>query len=298
MILGLVLALQAVASPPDGGAPAPPPSSATFDTTVTTGPSTQLRLQASAGRVTIRVWERNAVRVVATPIPGTVVRVDATQNLVHVSGSAGGRIDEAEYALTVPRRMPLTLGSGDLVIDLAGSEADVVAKNYSGRITVSRAKGALTLRSAFGEIAVERSEGRLAAEALNAPLRVTDFTGDVQAEGSANHIYLTRVDGKTVNASTVSGVIWFSGPLHADGHYTFATHSGSVFLTLVEPVNATFHVSTVSGGFASAFPATREEGPRRGRFTARIGNGAASVDVETFNGGIVLRRPDPSAKGP
>lgn len=36
----------------------------------------------------------------------------------------------------------------------------------------------------------------------------------------------------------------------------------------------------------------------RGRFTARIGNGAASVDVETFNGGIVLRRPDPTAKGP
>jgi DUF4097 and DUF4098 domain-containing protein YvlB len=194
--------------------------------------------------------------------------------------------------------MTLTLGTGDLAIDLSGSEANVVAKNYSGRISVNRVKGSLTLASAFGEIAVEQSEGRISAQALNAPLRITDFVGEVQAEGSANHIYLTRVDSRMLNASTVGGVIWFSGPLHANGRYSLSTHSGSVFLTLPEPVHATLHLNTVSGGFASAYPFTREEGTRRGRFTVKIGDGAANVDVETFNGGIVVRRADSTTKDP
>jgi hypothetical protein len=89
----------------------------------------------------------------------------------------------------------------------------------------------------------------------------------------------------------VAGVIWFSGPLHGDGRYGFHTHSGSVFLTVPEPVHATLHVSTVSGAFSSPLPMTRENGPRRGRFTVMFGNGAASVDVSTFNGGIVVRPP-------
>ena len=70
------------------------------------------------------------------------------------------------------------------------------------------------------------------------------------------------------------------------------THSGSVFLTVPGPVDATLHVSTVSGAFATPFPMTRENGPRRGRFTVTFGDGAASVDVATFNGGIVVRPPD------
>jgi len=259
-----------------------------LDTTITTT-AKQLRVDASAGRLTVRVWDQNAVHIIVHPQPNTRARIEASPTLVSVSGSAGGRIDEAEYQVTVPRRMAVTIGGGDMAIDIAGCEADVTARNYSGKLTVAGVKGSIVLKSVLGEIAVQESTGSVAAQTQQAAIRLTDVTGSVNVEGTWNHIYLTRVNAKALTASTIAGVIWFSGPLHVDGRYSLSTHDGSVFFTLPQPVDATFHVSTVSGAFTTTLPSTREDGPRRGRFTVRVGKGSANVDVETFNGGVVVR---------
>jgi len=274
------------------------PAENPIDTTVAVSPSAQFRLDATAGRVSIRVWDRNAVHVVARPINGTTVRVDAGASVVRVFGVAGRRIDDAEYEITVPRRMPVTVGTGDLTADIEGCEGGVVAKNYSGRISVAKTKGPVSVKSVLGEVVVQEAAGRVSAQSQFAPIRLTDVTGDVDAEGTAHHIYLTRVDAKTLAASTVTGVISFSGPLHNDGRYSLSTHSGSIMMTVQEPVNATVHVSTVSGAFSSSLAMTREEGSRRGSFTVKFGNGAASVDVETFDGGIIVRPAEPITKAP
>jgi hypothetical protein len=271
---------------------------ATIDTTFAVSSSAELRLDASAGSVSVRVWDRSAVRVVARPAGGTTVRITSATNLVSVLGVADRRIDDAVYEITVPRHMPVTVGTGDLGVDIEGCEGGVVAKNYSGRITVGKTKGPVTVKSALGEVVVHDAAGRVSVQSQYAPIKLTDVNGDVEVEGSANHLYLTRVDAGTLSASTVNGGIWFSGPLHGDGRYSLSTHSGSVFLTVPPPVNATVHVSTVSGAFASPLPMTRQEGSRRGSFTVIFGNGAASLDVETFNGGIVVQPLDAAAKAP
>ncbi len=275
-----------------------PLASGPIDTTIAVSASAQFRLDASAGKVSVRVWDRNAVRIVARPLNGTTVRVEGGANFVNVLGVAGSRIDDAEYQVTVPRRMPVTVGTGDLAVDVEGCEGGVVARNYSGRIAIGKTKGPLTVKSVLGEVVIQDASGRVSAQSQFAPVRLTDVNGDIDVEGSASHLYLTRVDAKTLSASTVSGVIWFSGPFHNDGRYSFSTHSGSVFMTVPEPVNATVHVSTVSGAFSSSLAMTREEGARRGSFTVRFGNGAANVDAETFNGGIVVRPPETAPKAP
>jgi hypothetical protein len=277
---------------------APGPSSdwvvaAPVDTIISVSESARFRLDASAGRVSIRVWDRSAVRVLATATTGTTVRIEAGQNLVSVTGSAGGGVDEAEYEISLPRRMAVAIEGGDLTIDIKDCEGEVNAKNHSGSISLQGTRGRLTLKSVLGEVSVRQTRGSVSVQSQYAPIRLMDVTGDVEVEGSAGHIVLERVDTRSLSASTVAGVIRFSGPLHGDGHYSLSTHSGSVFLTVPMPVHATVHVSTVSGAFASPIPMTREEGPRRGRFTITFGNGAASVDVDTFNGGIVVQSAGP-----
>jgi DUF4097 and DUF4098 domain-containing protein YvlB len=285
----VLLSLVTTAAPAPSQAIA---ASAPVDTTISVASTAQFRLDASAGRVSIRVWDRSAVRIVATPVAGTTLRIESTQGLLTVAGSARGGIDEAEYEITVPRRMAITVGNGDLAIDIADCEADVTARNYSSSISTHGTKGRLTVKSVLGEVVVRDATGRVSVQTQYAPVRLTDVTGDVEVESSMSHIYLTRVDARNLSASTVAGGIWFSGPFHRDGHYTLGTHSGSVFMTVPEPVHATVHVSTVSGAFASPLPMTREDGPRRGRFTVTFGEGSASVDVATFNGGIVVQPPD------
>jgi len=265
---------------------------ASIDTTIAVGASTKFRLETSAGKISIRVWDRSAVRVVATARAGTAVHVDATTSLVNVWSTAGGRIDEADFTVTIPRKMAVSLGSGDVAIDVSGSEGEIIAKNYSGNISVDGGRGSISLKSTLGEIDVRGAKGRVDAQSMHAAVRLTDVVGDVGVESSSYHLYLTRVDAHTLTASTVGGVIWFTGPLHDDGHYAFTSHAGSIILSLAEPVNATVSVSTVSGGFSSAFPSVRQEGGRRGRFSIKIGTGAAIVDVETFGGGIILKRVD------
>ena len=94
-------------------------ASARVDTTISVASTAQFRLDASAGRVSIGVWDRSAVRIVAIPLAGTSVRIESTPNLLSVAGSADGSIDEAEYEITVPRRMAVTVGNGDLAIEIA-----------------------------------------------------------------------------------------------------------------------------------------------------------------------------------
>lgn len=260
-----------------------------IDTTFAVAPNARLQVEASAGRITVRTWDRGAVRVDAMPRSGTTVSIDASDALVSVRGNARGGIDEAQYALTVPRGMALALGSGDVAIEVSGTEGDVIARNHSGAIIVSGARGSLSLKSVLGEISIRQFAGSVNAQSTHAPVRLTDVTGGVTVESSSQHLYLTRVISHALSASTIGGAVWFSGPLFDDGRYSFVSHSGSLFLTLSEPVNATVNVSTMSGGFTSAFPGVRREGTRRGRFSVRIGTGAAAVDLETFSGGVVLK---------
>jgi DUF4097 and DUF4098 domain-containing protein YvlB len=280
MLVGLLAA--AISAGLQAGAP--------VDTTVAVTAATKLRIESSAGRITVKTWDQNAVHVVATPRPGTTISIEGTAALLDVRSSGHGRIDEAEFVMTVPRKMSMTLGSGDLAIDVTGSEGDITAKNYSGAITVNGGQGVVSLKSVMGEVSLRNARGRISVQSMNAAVKLTDVSGDVDASSSTYHVYLTHVDSHALTASSVGGVIWFSGPLYDDGHYSFTTHAGSVFLTLKDPVNASFDVSTVTGAFASAFEGVRTQGARRGRFSVKVGSGAAIVDVESFSGGIVVRR--------
>lgn len=265
----------------------------TLDTMLSVQSGTRLRVEATAGRIEVRTWERNSVQVIAAHATTVDVHISATDAVVNVWGSAsGGRFDDVSYTITVPRWMGMTLGSGDVEIAVTGTQGEVIARNYSGKITVVGGRGIVSVKSTLGEVSVSGAEGRISAQSTHAPVHIVEARGDVNAESSSSHLYLSKIDSRNVSASTVGGVIWFNGRFYDDGHYTFIAHDGSVFLSVTDPVNATLAISTVQGGFSSAFPVERRAGMRRGQFTVKVGTGAASVEVQTFNGGIVLKKPD------
>lgn len=288
MIAMLVIALHAAMAQPSKLSLVHDASA--VDTSITVSSVTRLRIDAAAGRITVRTWNQNVVRLVVTARPGTKVDIESTSSLLSVHGNTiRGGVDDADYDVTVPRQMGITLNGGDVAIDVSGTEGEVIARNYSGLISLAGGKGVISLKSTLGEIQVKNANGRIGAQSVNAAIRLTDVVGDIDVETSSSHVYLTRANSHNLTASTVGGVISFSGPLHSDGHYTLTTHSGSITLAVPEPVNATLSVSTVSGAFSSSLPRVRQEGTRRGRFSLRFGGGSATVDLQTFNGAIVLK---------
>lgn len=281
-LVGRVLCLAALAAPA---------AAQGTDTTIAVAPGTRLRLDLDAGKIEVRVWARSAVRIRGAHEASTAIRGSIAAGLLSVSVTGRG-VAECECTLTVPQGMALTLGGGDTEISVAGTQAEVVARNYSGKITIDGGRETISAQSTLGEVTISNARGRVSAKSLHAPIRISDVEGDVEAEGSSSHVFLSGISSHSVSASTVGGVLNFAGRFFDDGHYTFATHMGSIFLTLREPVNARVNVSTVRGAFASALPHTRQEGQRRGRFTVVFGTGTATVEAQTFAGGIVVRVPE------
>jgi hypothetical protein len=261
------------------------------DTTISVSPGTRLRMDLDAGKIEVRVWNRSAVQIRGSHETSTAIRTTIVSGLLSVSVTGRG-VAECDCTLTVPHGMALTLGGGDTEISVAGSQSEVMARNYSGRITIVGGRDQISAESTLGEVTISNVHGRVSAKSLHAPIRISDVDGDVEAEGSSNHIDLSDIRSHSVSASTVGGVLHFAGRFFDDGHYTFATHMGSIFLTVPEPVNARVNVSTVRGAFSSGLTYTRQEGQRRGRFTVVFGTGTATVEAQTFTGGIVVRAPD------
>ena len=266
------------------------------DTTVAVANGARLRVEIPAGRIDVRVWDRNAVQVHATHDAATAVRIESSAALFTIGLSRSRGIAESECTITVPRWMAMTLGGGDVEIIVAGSAAEVVARNYSGKLVIQGGREKVVGESTLGEVTIAGVRGRVSAKSLHAPIRVSDVEGDVEVEGSSSHIYLSGIVSRNVTASTVGGVIWFNGPFRDDGHYSFTTHMGSIIMTVDQPVNAKVAVSTVSGAFSSPLPHTRQEGSRRGRFSVTFGTATANVEVQSFAGGIVIKAPEPKSK--
>jgi DUF4097 and DUF4098 domain-containing protein YvlB len=261
------------------------------DTTIEVRPDTRLEVRASAGSIDVKTWDRAAVRIVAKPSRGSVVRAALEGAVLTVSApSPEGRIDLVDYEITVPRRMDLNLGWGDVDITVHDAEGSVEARNAAGKITIDGGRGTIAAQSIDGPIVIRHARGRVTARSANAPVTVEDAVGDVDAQSTSSHVTLTGVESHNLRAASVGGVVRFSGPLFPDGHYDLSSHSGSIWVKSPPPLNATVSVATVSGAFSSAFPHQVVERRRRGIFTARFGKGSAQVSLESFNGGIVIEQ--------
>jgi len=265
-----------------------------LDTTIVVKPDTRLEVSAAAGSIGIRTWDRAAVRVVARPSRGGEPEATLDSAVLRVSAhSPGGRIDLVDYEITVPRRMALKLGWGDVDITVQQTEGPVEVRTSAGKIMIDGGRGTISVETIDGVIAIRHAQGRITARSSNGAVAIDSSSGDVDALSTTSHVTLTAIETHNLRATSVAGVVRFSGPLFPDGRYDLSSHSGSIWVKAPAPINATVSVATVSGAFSSALPYDVVERRRRGIFTARFGDGRAQLSLESFNGGIVLERTSP-----
>ena len=251
----------------------------------------RLNVDLAAGSITVRAWDRQEVRIIAERTSDVTVVTGTTPGALNVTSHVRGRrTGVVHYRITVPRALPLTLGRGDVDVDVAGTEGEILATVRDGAITIDGGRGLVEARTSHGAISIVHARGRVSACTLNSDIRVADSAGDIQVEGSDGDLMLARLDADRVNASTVDGLISYEGPLRPGGHYTFATHDSGVRLSIPANSGATITMATVSGSTASDFPfASRKElAPKK--FSFVVGDGTAQVSLFSFEGLVEVRR--------
>jgi len=263
-----------------------------IDTTVAAERGQRLQVNAYGGDVTVRSWNRNAVRVEATASGRNRVEVSSSSTAVSVrTHGRQGPPTEVGLRISVPVWMALTLSGVHTDATIVGTRAPISVETVEGEVNVTGGVGLISLRSVQGSVSLQGARGRISVNSVNEDVQVTNSTGEIMAETVNGEIALEGVDAATVDASTVNGDISYAGPIRNGGRYSLSTHNGDITLTVAEGSSANVAVSTFNGEFESEFPVPLS-GTRKGKgFNFTLGSGSAQVTLESFQGTIQLVRP-------
>lgn len=275
-----------------GALPQPVTLAQVADTIITVDRGVRLEVDNFRGEVIVRSWDRDAVRVRAELSGRQEVEVVRTASAVRVRPrTLRGGPEEADFEIDVPSWMNVRVEGMQVDVSVRGSEGEVSVETVGGDITVQGGRGLINLRSIQGEIMLQNAAGQVEVASVNEDITVANTSGEIHVETTNGDVVLRRVRSTTARASTVNGDISYDGTISDGGRYVFSTHNGDVVVAVPQSAGATVSVSTYHGEFSSDFPVRLTGTTRDRRFTFTIGAGNASLELESFNGEILLRRP-------
>jgi hypothetical protein len=290
-IFGMALAMALAASAPAQERAARAPQT---DQTVPVSRGTRLTIDNHAGEVVVRAWDRDALRVQARHAARARVGVRTSPAGVHVSASAQqGPPGSVDYEITAPAWMPVKIEGRFIYVMVEGAQSEVSVETVRGDVLLKGGSGSISVKTIQGEIVVEGGRGKINLSSVNEGIKVTGAAGEITAETTNGSISLARIESASVTVATVNGDVAYDGTLADAGRYSFSTHNGDITVTVPETANATFNVRTYNGEFGASLPLKGPDpsGLRRGRrATYTLGAGSADVELESFGGGIRLRR--------
>jgi hypothetical protein len=265
------------------------------DQTVTVTRGTRLLIDNFAGDVVLRAWDRDSVRVQARHASRAKVILKTVATGLRISSSAEhGPPGSIDYEINAPAWMPVKVDGQFNFVTIEGTQAEVSIETNRGDIVVKGGNG-VTAKSVEGDVTVDGAKGKINVSSINQGITISASSGEIYAETVNGPIALSRIDAATVEASTINGNITYEGSAVNSGRYRLTSHNGTITVAVPESANATFAVRTYTGGFNSNLPVKSDVDPREVRKGRRVlftlGSGSAEFELESFSGGIRLRKP-------
>lgn len=226
-------------------------------------------------RATVRAsyTERTSAYSVSTDFivrapAGTRIVINSLRADVHVTGIKG--------------ELKVTTASGDVVLTDVGSVQE--AKTASGDVVI---KGST-------------SDGELDAGTLNGDVTLTDIKARRISANTLNGSIVAReVTCDSASLSTIAGDVLYAGSLARGGRYEFTSNSGDVQFSPAGSTGYALQATSFTGDITSAIPlqsAVRSSSlrdasnraSRRNSASAKVGDGSATVTLQTFSGDISI----------
>jgi len=130
----------------------------------------------------------------------------------------------------------------------------------------------------------------LSLRSNNGGISIADVSGDIDFETTNGGVNLDRLSGQVKGRTTNGGLnVHLAGTEWSGEGLDARTTNGGVTLAVPSGYNAHLEASTVNGGMRIDFPVTLQGDIRR-RLSVDLGRGGKPIQVETTNGGVVVRR--------
>jgi hypothetical protein len=300
-----------------------PGETGSFDKTMTVTGPVQLELSNGSGRAEIRSGQTGQVRVHADLTVWASLfgengnRLDAIKNhppvdqqgnLIRIDsrGDAFNQV-RVDYTIYVPAETEVRAHTGSGSMEVNDIQGPATLQTGSGRISVHRIHEETEAKTGSGSIELIDIAGRAAAETGSGGIELSHIGREIRATTGSGSIHMDRTPEKIVThtgsgsitisgaskdlrASSGSGSIHIEGNPSASSYWDIHASSGGITLTVPSDAGFRIHAHSGSGSIETDLPVTMEEQLGRREIRGRIGNGSASVDLQTGSGGIHIRR--------
>lgn len=256
------------------------------------------------GRISVTSWDRNEVSwsgslgagaklVVQKSASRVSLEVESENDSSWLGWNKGPREDSV-LVIKVPAGASLDLSAVSANIDVTGmrGSGSIEAESVSGEVSVKASSAEkLELASVSGDVQFEGESAHVDAETVSGDLRLGGVSGEVSVETVSGSAIVRAITVSEFEAASVSGDIDFDGAVAAGGRVDVESMSGDVSLTLPAASNGRVSAETFSGDLSNEFglQVEDEEGPGS-TMHGKIGDGSASIEIESFSGDVELRK--------
>lgn len=266
----------------------------------TMAPDGEVRISNVAGKVEVVAWDRSEVEVTGT-VGEKVERVEfgGGDNYTTIRVVLPSRVrncdDECdgEIRISVPRVARVDADTVSADVSVADAAGPVRVNSVSGEVRLRTRSRDLEATSVSGGIEVvgNGADGRIDARSVSGDVAIQGVSAEVQVESVSGDVQVQRSKLARLSMKSTSGDVDYAGGITGTGSYEFQTVSGDVKVALEGPRDATFDISTFSGGIENGFgPKARRTSEYAPGYELRFteGKGAARVRINTLSGEVDL----------
>ena len=267
-------------------------------------PEARLAVESVRGSVTITGWDKPQVELRGNLGAGSklVVSGDSGHLGLKVDGEDNGWFgkhgpkDDSDLTLHVPRGAALEVQvvSADAnITDMAGKSIEV--HGVSGNLGVRSAAAEVDIENVSGDVSFAapqpNANGRAHLQTVSGNINAKNLGGRIKLETVSGDIGLDGAPVQELETGTVSGDARLHVTPAAHARLHLESMSGDVRLYVPGNLSAQVDASTFSGDIHSDFgkPQTKEHGPGSS-LDAKVGNGDAQIDMQSFSGSLELRK--------
>ncbi len=273
-----------------------------IDQTRPLDPTGRVEIDNLKGRIQVRAWDRNEVKITGSLGDGVekLVVEGSRGHLVvkvqypnHIGAWRNDRTGPTDLRLQVPLRADLDIESVSADIDIVGvAPGDLDIDTVSGDVVVAAAPRHADIQSVSGDMRLTLNSPEVKVETVSGDLVLRGrLDGEAHAETVSGDITLDSRGKRMrrISVGTVSGDADVRVGLADDGEIRGETVSGDLKLRLPKSLSAQVSGETFSGDLDAPGAKVEKEGFGPGKsFEQRYGSGTGEIHLETFSGDVTL----------
>lgn len=242
-------------------------------------------------RTTAATLEEAERLVKSAEIVAAADPTNARRLLVELRQPEGGdatRRTSANVSIVIPKAVGADVGTSNGSITVSGARGKITLDTSNARVSVRDLSGEVIINTSNGSIHADGVEGTLKAYTTNGSIHVSGLKGGGVFEASNGSIQVASTDGD-VQAVTSNGSVRIEARPEADGVVSARSSNGSIELFLPRSLAGLITLETSNGTARANFGGAPHQIVRESKtaLAANVnGGGAAKVTAESSNANV------------